>query len=388
MQANTTTYQNTRQERGAWSHASLGLVLGASATTACIAALGAAQRPAFLSGSSSMLPAPAVAGQTAATSSPLQRFQFPSASGEAPAAVGAGVVVNAAFATSATAVAAVAASRLARRRQGAAVQRRRIIALAEAEEKAEADEEGEVPEVEGADEDEADDDEPKAEAKSTKWSCGECGASNFADSAECHKCGAAKPGEDELKLMEERDAAKNKVKETMDNFLRLQADLQNYRRRHEESMKNAKGLGEQDALKKLVPFIDELDEALTEPENMSEMEKKLFDSFSLLFKKYYDFFEKRNIKRQEVEVGGKFNPLLHLKVEEREAEGDQEPGQILEVVKTGWMRDNVVLTRSEVAVVALPESEEDDAPVDEDGEDEEDEDAADEEAKEDAKAQA
>merc|ERR1719277_539603 len=111
----------------------------------------------------------------------------------------------------------------------------------------------------------------------------------------------------------------------------------------------------QDALRKLVPFQAEIDAALEPPEGMSEKEQKLLDSYTLLFRKVSDVWEKNNVTPQEVDVGGKFDVENHRKVGEREAEGEDEvPGTIIEVVNPGWNLEGKLLIPSEVKIVAFP----------------------------------
>jgi len=195
------------------------------------------------------------------------------------------------------------------------------------------------------------------EKKLSKWACGDCGSSNFANSTECHKCGALKPSGKEFALLEEKAKAKEEVTKAMDSLMRLQAELQNYRRQHTESMSRAQELGKKDALRKLVPFTKELTEALTPPENMTEKEQALFNSYSLLFSRVFDIWNKFGVESQKVEVGDRFDPSIHRKAGEREAEGDEAPGAILEVVESGWLCEGQILVPSEVTIVAFPKEE-------------------------------
>eukprot|EP00404_Azadinium_spinosum_P050595 CAMPEP_0180756494 /NCGR_PEP_ID=MMETSP1038_2-20121128/34262_1 /TAXON_ID=632150 /ORGANISM="Azadinium spinosum, Strain 3D9" /LENGTH=387 /DNA_ID=CAMNT_0022790483 /DNA_START=108 /DNA_END=1272 /DNA_ORIENTATION=+ len=161
---------------------------------------------------------------------------------------------------------------------------------------------------------------------------------------------------EEEALLEAKAQAQDEVDKEIDGLIRLQADLQNYRRQHAESMSRTQELGKQDALRKLVPFQAEIDATLEPPEGMSEKEQKLFDSYTLLFRKVSNLWEKNNVTPQEVEVGGKFDADNHRKVGEREAEGEEEvPGTIIEVVSPGWNVEGKVLVPSEVKIVAFPE---------------------------------
>jgi len=214
-------------------------------------------------------------------------------------------------------------------------------------------------------EESAEQDEPeKAKAehgkkkKAEKWICSGCGAKNFPQVFDCHKCGNHRPSKAEEALLAEKAAANDEIRKVMDDFLRAQADLQNYRRQHTESMSRAEELGKQDALKDLVPFSEDIAAALVAPENMTERETALFESYTLLFRKVDDAYTKFGVERTDTKVGDQLDPVMHLKVDEREAPGDESPGTILEVVKQGFKCDGKTIIPSEVAIVAFPAEEE------------------------------
>lgn len=190
--------------------------------------------------------------------------------------------------------------------------------------------------------------------KPPKWTCTACGHLNFPGSQECDKCGAARPSQAEMDLFNERTQAKDEVGTVMDDFLRLQAELQNYRRQHTESMSKAASLGKQDALRKLLPFNDEIDAALIRPDGLTEKEEAFFTSYSLLFRKISDVWGKFGVERLEVKVGDKFDAIKHRKVQQREASEGQAPGTILEVLKPGWKCEGQTVLPSEVVMAALP----------------------------------
>merc|ERR1712039_1144859 len=83
----------------------------------------------------------------------------------------------------------------------------------------------------------------------------------------------------------------------------------------------------------------------------------MFQSYSLLFKKIHGVWDKFGVKPSGAQVGDKFNPDLHQTSEERDAEDEDAPGTVVEILKPGWMYENKVLVKSEVAVVALPTAE-------------------------------
>jgi len=217
-------------------------------------------------------------------------------------------------------------------------------------------------EAETTEEKPAEEGEAKKEDKPKKWICIDCGSSNFPAATECHKCGASKPSAAESALMDEKRQAQEEVGKVMDKFLRLQADLQNYRRQHTEKMSRAEVLGKEDALRRLLPVSMEVEEALKPKEGLSDREQALFSSYSLLFGKLPTILEKFGVSRMEVEVPSKLDQVKHRKVGERQPEGDEAPGTITKVVSQGWMCEGKVLIPAEVEIVAFPPEEEPEPP--------------------------
>lgn len=190
-----------------------------------------------------------------------------------------------------------------------------------------------------------------ADPKPEKWTCTACGSKNFPKATECHKCGSKKPSEEEMKLFKEKTQLKLDLVKITDDLIRIQADMQNYRRQHSESMSRSERLGKGDALRKLLPLVDDIEAALTAPDDMADGDKSHFTSYAMIFQKVIDAYGKMGVERQVVEVGEKFNPLIHHKAEELEASGEEVPGTILKVLKRGWKSDGSVLVPSDVSIV-------------------------------------
>jgi len=204
--------------------------------------------------------------------------------------------------------------------------------------------------VEQEEEDEAE--EVEAEQKPQKWNCIDCGTLNFAQSDDCSKCGAGRPAPEVAQLVEEKKQAQDKVSKVMDDFIRLQADLQNYRRDHTEAMSRAQANGKQDALKKLLPISEDIQAAIVEPEGLDEKDKAIFDSYSLLFRKVNDVWSKTGVQPMDAEVGEAVDPAKHIVVEERQVEEGQRPGTVFEVLRSGWKCDGKTVLPSKVIAIA------------------------------------
>jgi len=164
-------------------------------------------------------------------------------------------------------------------------------------------------------------------------------------------------------LEQAKDEAGIQYTKAMDDLIRLQADLQNYRREHDEAMSRAKGNGKIDALKKLLPISEDIKAAIVEPEGLAEKDKAIFDSYSLLFRKVDDVWSKVGAEMIAAEVGDKLDPAMHVAVKERPAQEGQKPGTVIEVLKAGWKCDG--RTVAPAKVIAAKEKQEQEEEADE-----------------------
>ena len=98
--------------------------------------------------------------------------------------------------------------------------------------------------------------------------------------------------------------------ETLKNqYLRLAADFDNYRKRHAQERESLLKYGAEDTLKKLLPVIDTLERA---QKSISEIDdpEKLKENFNVVQKQFMDSLEKAGLQRIEA-VGKEFDPTYH-----------------------------------------------------------------------------
>lgn len=169
------------------------------------------------------------------------------------------------------------------------------------------------------------------------------------------ECGAPKPSASELELHLERRRLLDESQKTADDLLRLQADLQNYRRDHNKAMALAQDLGKSDVLRRLAPVVAEVETRLqAAPAGLSENAAKAFESYSLLFKKVGQVWNQLGVTSLDVTEDEAVDERRHCVVEERNDSG-KTPGTILEVLTRGWLHEGKVLVRAEVAVAGADE---------------------------------
>ena len=150
-----------------------------------------------------------------------------------------------------------------------------------------------------------------------------------------------------------------KIKE---QYLRLNADFDNYRKRTEtekESLsKNARG----STLEELLPVIDNFEAARTQLKLETEAEQKVSDSYQNLYKSLVETLRKLGLSPIE-SVGSTFDPELHDAIMQEETT-DHEDGSVLEEYRKGFLFGDRLLRPAMVKVAvnasqeAAPQAEE------------------------------
>ena len=155
---------------------------------------------------------------------------------------------------------------------------------------------------------------------------------------------------EEAEQISELQEAVKAEKGRADDFLRrlqyLQADFENYRRRVDKEMSDARKFGNERLLSDLLTVKDELDLALVKARE-SKQNPVLLDGVSMVAKRVQGLLTKEGVERVPG-VGSKFNPEYQeaaLKVP-----SDEEEGTVVEEVRAGYTLKGRVLRPSIVKV--------------------------------------
>ena len=124
---------------------------------------------------------------------------------------------------------------------------------------------------------------------------------------------------------------------TRDKLVRLQADMENYRKRVDRTTHEIVRSRRADVLRAMLPAIDNLDRAI--------------ESVRLTRKQMADVLKGQGV--QPIEADGDFNPSYH-EVVATVADPDRNDGEIVDVVRTGYVLDALVLRPSMVRVAKNP----------------------------------
>ena len=134
-----------------------------------------------------------------------------------------------------------------------------------------------------------------------------------------------------------------------DDLLRVQAEMQNLRRRTEQDVEKAHKYGIEKFSGELLVVIDNLERAVTSAsESKDGSVKAIQDGVSLTLKSFNDCFAKFSIEAVDP-LGEPFDPQLHQAIATQESP-DSEPNSVIEVIQKGYTLNGRVIRPALVMV--------------------------------------
>ncbi len=145
----------------------------------------------------------------------------------------------------------------------------------------------------------------------------------------------------------------DKLKEDFDKlnnqYLRLAADFDNYRKRQDAERENLLKFGTENALKKLIEVLDNFERGQKSLENVDDCQK-VKDSFGLIHKQVVDTLSKLGMEEIKAE-GEEFDPNFHEAVM-RTPTADYPENTIINELQKGYKMGDKVLRPTLVNVAA------------------------------------
>ncbi len=157
--------------------------------------------------------------------------------------------------------------------------------------------------------------------------------------------------EAEAAVPTELDKVKADFEQLNNQYLRLAADFENYRKRQEQERENLIRYGAVDTLKKLLEVLDNFDRGKAALENVEDC-KVVKDNFDLLHKQVMDVLAKLGLEVIESE-GKEFDPNFHEAVMQTPTSEHPEHTVIKELQKGYKLGDKVL--RPSLVNVAVAE---------------------------------
>lgn len=170
---------------------------------------------------------------------------------------------------------------------------------------------------------------------------------NFASSEEC-----LKKVEDDLAVYKNKaEEAESKLATTISQYMRLQADFENFRRRSREQEAKLSETVKAGTMKAFLPIVDNFEMALVQIKK-SDVPDAFIQGVELLRKQFVKFLNDSGVT--EIEAAGKpFDPHFHEAVMQISSD-DWEDDTVSMVFKKGYMYKDTVLRPSSVQVSHKP----------------------------------
>ena len=141
-----------------------------------------------------------------------------------------------------------------------------------------------------------------------------------------------------------------KEKEAMENYerlLRMAADLENYKKRAAKEKEEWVKFANEDLLKTILPFVDNLERAVNHSEKAQEM-KSLVEGVKLTLQQFIQTLNKFGVTSFET-VGKPFDPAIHEAMLVVETD-EEKPDHVMQEFQKGYLLNDRLLRPATVSV--------------------------------------
>ncbi|PZU94730.1 MAG: nucleotide exchange factor GrpE [Pseudanabaena sp.] len=150
-------------------------------------------------------------------------------------------------------------------------------------------------------------------------------------------------------LIAESTALKEQLDDRKQQYLRLYADFENFRKRTERDKEEQEGTITSKILKKILPVVDDFERAQLQITPKTDGEASIHKSYQSVYKQLLKCLKETGVARMEC-VGQEFDPNFHEAIMQ-EPSTEYEEGLIIEELRPGYLvSDDRVLRHSLVKV--------------------------------------
>lgn len=146
-------------------------------------------------------------------------------------------------------------------------------------------------------------------------------------------------------LQEKLETTEKKADENWDSFVRLQAEMDNHRKRSEKQVEDAHKFASQKFVEALLPVVDSMEMGMAAEGNIDQIR----EGMNLTLKQFESVMEKFNIEAVNP-MGEKFNPELHQAMA-MQPNPDMENNTVMAVMQKGFTMSGRLVRPAMVMVV-------------------------------------
>lgn len=165
---------------------------------------------------------------------------------------------------------------------------------------------------------------------------------------------AEKKAEKELKekleaLEKENAGLKEKIENEKNDYLRLMAEFETFRRRSAQDRLELVSSASAETIKGLLPVLDDCERAMALLESSSDEAAK--EGTGLIYNKLMAYLKTKGLERIEAK-GQKFDTDFHEAVAQLPVQDEAQKGVVYDVIETGYLLSGKVLRYAKVVVGA------------------------------------
>ena len=156
------------------------------------------------------------------------------------------------------------------------------------------------------------------------------------------------PLTEEEKLIKELEETKKQIEEEKDQYLRLSAEFDNYRKR---TMKEKTELilnGSEKSISSILPVVDDLERAIKNMDNVNDI-AAIKDGIELIYNKFISILGQNGVKLIETKEK-ELDTDYHEAIAVIPAPSETLKGRILDCVQTGYTLNDKVMRHAKVVV--------------------------------------
>jgi molecular chaperone GrpE len=147
---------------------------------------------------------------------------------------------------------------------------------------------------------------------------------------------------------DELDTLKKDLKKEKDNFLRLFAEFENYKKRTTKERIELYSTANKEVMTAMLPILDDFERGLLEVEKSAD--KALLDGMKLIYNKFKNTLNQKGLKVLEVNQGDKFDAEIHEAISQIPAASNKLKGKIIDIVEKGYQLGETIIRFPKVVI--------------------------------------
>lgn len=185
-------------------------------------------------------------------------------------------------------------------------------------------------------------DTPEAEKHEKEDAAGEKAASGKEKKKEDKK-------NDRIEVLEKQiQDLTDKIAKEKDDYIRLMAEFDNFRRRTSQEKLDLVSVAAEDTIKGLLPVLDDCERAM-EALGKSEDNPAAKEGTELIYSKLLGYLQGKGLSRIDA-LGTEFNTDLHEAVAQFPVQEEDKKGKVYDVIQTGYTLNGKVVRFAKVVV--------------------------------------